>query len=144
MSFATRDILDDRQRSPGHKMTQRADEPSDERLMTDLDGPGVEAALSKLYDRYGRTVFGVGLKILDDRSMAEELVENLRLRPRQLLNLALSGHAQRRIGPLPQACTQNSPGIRWAVARRCRKGSVCGSSRGRGRVLAVVAGLKGP
>ena len=80
MGFATRDILNDRQRSPGHKMTQRADEPSDERLMTDLDGPGVEAALSKLYDRYGRTVFGVGLKILDDRSMAEELVQEVFLR----------------------------------------------------------------
>jgi RNA polymerase sigma-70 factor (ECF subfamily) len=80
MSFATRDILDDRQRSPGHKMTQRADEPSDERLMINLDGPGVEAALSKLYDRYIRTVFGVGLKILGDRSMAEELVQEVFLK----------------------------------------------------------------
>jgi RNA polymerase sigma-70 factor, ECF subfamily len=58
-------------------MTRRADEPSDERLVTNLDGPGVEAALSKLYDRYGRTVFGVGLKILGDRSMAEELVQEV-------------------------------------------------------------------
>ena len=61
-------------------MTQRADEPSDERLMTDLDGPGVEAALSKLYDRYSRTVFGVGLKILGDRSLAEELVQEVFLK----------------------------------------------------------------
>ena len=77
MSFATRDILNDGQRSPGHGMSQRADEPSDERLITDLDGPGVEVALSKLYDRYGRTVFGVGLKILGDRPMAEELVQEV-------------------------------------------------------------------
>jgi RNA polymerase sigma-70 factor, ECF subfamily len=80
MGFATRHILNDRQRSPGHKMTQRADEPSDERLMINLDGPGVEAALSKLYDRYSRTVFGVGLKILGDRSMAEELVQEVFLK----------------------------------------------------------------
>ena len=80
MSFATRDILNDRRRSPGHEMTQRADEPSDEQLMTNLDGPGVEAALSKLYDRYSRTVFGVGLRILGDRSMAEELVQEVFLK----------------------------------------------------------------
>src|SRR5919199_6578797 len=80
MSFATRDILDDRQRSPGHEMTQRADEPSDEQLIINLDGRGVEVALSKLYDRYSRTVFGVGLKILGDRSMAEELVQEVFLK----------------------------------------------------------------
>jgi RNA polymerase sigma-70 factor, ECF subfamily len=68
MGFATRDILNDRQRSPGHEMTRRANEPSDEQLMTNLDGPEVEVALSKLYDRYSRTVFGVGLKILGDLS----------------------------------------------------------------------------
>jgi RNA polymerase sigma-70 factor, ECF subfamily len=80
MSFATRSILNDRQRSPGHEMSQRADEPSDEQLMTNLDGPEVEVALSKLYDRYSRTVFGVGLKILGDRSMAEELVQEVFLK----------------------------------------------------------------
>ncbi len=80
MSFATRDILDDRQRSAGHEMTQRADEPSDEQLVANLDGPRVETALSKLYDRYSRTVFGVGLKILGDRSMAEELVQEVFLK----------------------------------------------------------------
>ena len=80
MSFATRDIFNNRQRSPGLEMSQRADEPSDEQLMTNLDGAGVEIALSKLYDRYSRTVFGVGLKILGDRSMAEELVQEVFLK----------------------------------------------------------------
>ena len=61
-------------------MSQRADEPSDEQLMTYPDGPGVEAALSALYDRYSRTAFGVGLKILSDRSMAEELVQEVFLK----------------------------------------------------------------
>ena len=61
-------------------MAQRADEPSDEQLMSNLDGPEVEAALSKLYDRYSRTVFGVGLKILGDRSLAEELVQEVFLK----------------------------------------------------------------
>jgi RNA polymerase sigma-70 factor, ECF subfamily len=55
----------------------RVGELSDEQLMTGLDGSEVEAALSKLYDRYSRTVFGVGLKILGDRSMAEELVQEV-------------------------------------------------------------------
>ena len=53
-------------------MTQRANEPSDEQLMDLVSGPEVEAAISALYDRYGRTVYGVGLKILGDRSSAEE------------------------------------------------------------------------
>jgi len=61
-------------------MSQRADGPSDEQLMTNLDGPEVEIALSKLYDRYSRTVFGVGLKILGDRSLAEELVQEVFLK----------------------------------------------------------------
>jgi RNA polymerase sigma-70 factor (ECF subfamily) len=45
-----------------------------------LDGSEVEAAIAALYDRYGRTVFGVGLKILGDRSMAEELVQEVFLK----------------------------------------------------------------
>jgi RNA polymerase sigma-70 factor (ECF subfamily) len=61
-------------------ITQRADEISDEQLMSRLGGLEVEAALSKLYDRYNRTVFGVGLKILSDRSSAEELVQEVFLK----------------------------------------------------------------
>jgi RNA polymerase sigma-70 factor, ECF subfamily len=61
-------------------MPQRADELSDEQLMTRLDGPEVEAALSELYDRYSRTVYGVGIKILGDRSSAEELVQEVFLK----------------------------------------------------------------
>ena len=61
-------------------MPQRADELSDEQLMARLDGPEVEAALSALYDRYSRTVYGVGLKILGDRSLAEELVQDVFLK----------------------------------------------------------------
>jgi RNA polymerase sigma-70 factor (ECF subfamily) len=61
-------------------MPTRMNELSDEQLMTRLDGPEVEAALSELYDRYSHTVFGVGLKILGDRSMAEELVQEVFLK----------------------------------------------------------------
>src|SRR5215216_3781688 len=53
---------------------------SDEQLMRRLDGSEVEAALSKLYDRYSRTVFGVGLKLLGERSLAEELVQEVFLK----------------------------------------------------------------
>jgi RNA polymerase sigma-70 factor (ECF subfamily) len=61
-------------------MSRRADGLTDEQLMTILDGPEVEVALSKLYDRYSRTVYGVGLKILGDRSTAEELVQDVFLK----------------------------------------------------------------
>lgn len=53
---------------------------SDEQLMDRLAGPEVETAISALYDRYGRTVFGVGLKLLGDRSLAEELVQEVFLK----------------------------------------------------------------
>ena len=58
-------------------MTQRADGQSDEHLMARLAGPEAEAALSELYDRYNRTVYGVGLKILGERPLAEELVQDI-------------------------------------------------------------------
>ena len=48
--------------------------------MSRLGGPEVEAALSKLYDRYSHTVYGVGLKILGDRSLSEELVQDVFLK----------------------------------------------------------------
>src|SRR5215216_3917839 len=82
MDIAMSDLLvcDRRRRSSHSVMSRRADEPSDEQLMTKLDGPEVEVALSKLYDRYTRTVFGVGLKILGDRSLAEELVQDVFLK----------------------------------------------------------------
>src|SRR3954454_19699772 len=61
-------------------MPTRMNKLSDEQLMTRLDGPEVEAALSTLYDRYSRTVFGVGLKLLGDRSLAEELIQEVFLK----------------------------------------------------------------
>jgi len=53
---------------------------SDEQLMTRLAGPEVEVALARLYDRYSRTVFGVGLKMLGDRSLAEDLTQEVFLK----------------------------------------------------------------
>jgi RNA polymerase sigma-70 factor, ECF subfamily len=61
-------------------VVQRAAELSDEQLMARLGGPELDAALSTLYDRYSRTVYGVGLKILGNRSLAEELVQDVFLK----------------------------------------------------------------
>jgi len=61
-------------------MPQRTDRLSDEQLMANLGGPEVEASISTLYDRYSRTVFGVGLNMLGDRSLAEELVQEVFLK----------------------------------------------------------------
>ena len=93
--------------------------------MDGLDGPEVEAALSTLYERYSRTVFGVGLKLLGgDRSLAEELVQEVFLKVwrssqtfnpsrgefstwlyRVTRNVALDLHRNRarRIRPVPDA-----------------------------------------
>ena len=61
-------------------VVQRAAELSDEQLMSCLGGPELNAAISTLYDRYSRTVYGVGLKILGNRSLAEELVQDVFLK----------------------------------------------------------------
>jgi RNA polymerase sigma-70 factor (ECF subfamily) len=61
-------------------VTRRADELSDRQLMEQVAGARPEAALSTLYDRYSRTVFGIGLKRLGDRSLAEEVVQEVFLK----------------------------------------------------------------
>src|SRR5215208_2148683 len=82
MDIAVSDLLenDSRYRRSHSVMSRRADKLSDEQLMTNLDGPEVERSISTLYERYSRTVFGVGLKILGDRSLAEELVQEVFLK----------------------------------------------------------------
>jgi RNA polymerase sigma-70 factor (ECF subfamily) len=82
MAIAEGDILESekRLRSSRSVRPQRADEISDEQLMVRLGGSRVEATISTLYDRYSRTVFGVGLKILGDHSLAEELVQEVFLK----------------------------------------------------------------
>ena len=59
---------------------RQADQLSDEQLMASMGESGAEATLSTLYDRYKRTVFGVGIKLLGDRSLAEELVQEVFLK----------------------------------------------------------------
>lgn len=71
---------DNERRRPGSVVPHRAHLLSDEQLIARLGGDEVEAAISTLYDRYGRTVFGVGLKLLGDRSLAEELVQEVFLK----------------------------------------------------------------
>ena len=82
MEVAAGDILesDGIRRGQRSVASQRADELTDEQCMTRLSGPEVEAALSALYDRYARTVYGVGLKILGNRSLAEDLVQEVFLK----------------------------------------------------------------
>jgi RNA polymerase sigma-70 factor, ECF subfamily len=74
MNIAAGDMFESHRR-PSSVTSQRADELSDEQLMTHLGGSGVEVAISELYDRYNRTVYGVGLKILGERSLAQELIQ---------------------------------------------------------------------
>ena len=82
MVVAAGDILESDGKGRGQRSvaSQRADELTDEECMTRLGGPEVEAALSALYDRYARTVYGVGFKILGNRSLAEDLVQDVFLK----------------------------------------------------------------
>src|SRR5215203_7019074 len=82
MNIAMSDLLESsrRRRDQHSVMSRPAEELSDEQLMSRLSGPEVELALSKLYDRYSRTVYGVGLKILGDRSLSEELLQEVFLK----------------------------------------------------------------
>jgi len=47
---------------------------SDEQLMTHI-AEGQEAALAVLYDRYATTVMGLAFKVVRDRTIAEEIVQ---------------------------------------------------------------------
>ena len=82
MSIAAGDVLESERKSRGPRLVRsgRMDALSDEQCMIRLDGPEVEVAFAQLYGRYGRTVFGVGLKILGDRSLAEELIQEVFLK----------------------------------------------------------------
>jgi len=82
MGVTVGDVLENESESGGarHVTSGQMNALSDEQLMMRLGGPEVEAALARLYDRYGRTVFGVGLKMLGDRSLAEEMTQEVFLK----------------------------------------------------------------
>ena len=63
MNVTAGDVLEGERRSWRLRpvTSGQMDALSDEQLMTRLEGAEVEAALARLYDRYSRTVFGVGL-----------------------------------------------------------------------------------
>ncbi|CAA9452701.1 MAG: RNA polymerase ECF-type sigma factor [uncultured Rubrobacteraceae bacterium] len=50
---------------------------TDEVLMRWVAGSGNGRALSELYDRYGGIVYGMGLRYLGDRTLAEDLVQDV-------------------------------------------------------------------
>ena len=82
MGVTVGDVLEGERRPGGLRpvTSGQMDALSDEQLVARFGGQEVEAAISRLYDRYGRTVFGVGLKMLSDRSLAEELTQEVFLK----------------------------------------------------------------
>jgi RNA polymerase sigma-70 factor (ECF subfamily) len=50
--------------------------PSDEELMAWIQGKDHQA-LDQLYTRYSRLVFGIALRVLNDKSEAEEVVQEV-------------------------------------------------------------------
>jgi len=68
----------------GHAEREGARQPrpvanaaSDEALARRVAAPGDDGALSTLYDRYGGMVYAMGLRLLGDRSLAEDLVQDV-------------------------------------------------------------------
>lgn len=59
------------------RLRETSSDPSqvDDETLIALIGAGDSAALSQLYDRYARLVFGLALRILDNRGLAEDLVQ---------------------------------------------------------------------
>jgi RNA polymerase sigma-70 factor, ECF subfamily len=82
MGVTAGDVLEGERRPGGARpvTSGQMDALSDEQLMARLGSPEVEAAIARLYDRYCRTVFGVGLKMLGDRTLAEELTQEVFLK----------------------------------------------------------------
>jgi RNA polymerase sigma-70 factor, ECF subfamily len=50
---------------------------TDEFLISRVAGSGDERALSELYDRYGGLIYGAGIRYLGDRTLAEDLVQDV-------------------------------------------------------------------
>ena len=50
---------------------------TDELLMSRVAESDDEDALSELYDRYGGLIYGAGIRYLGDRTLAEDLVQNV-------------------------------------------------------------------
>ncbi|CAA9462871.1 MAG: RNA polymerase ECF-type sigma factor [uncultured Rubrobacteraceae bacterium] len=50
---------------------------TDEALISRVAGSGDGRALSELYDRYGGLVYGAGMRYLGDRTLAEDLVQDV-------------------------------------------------------------------
>ena len=57
----------------------QSDAPADDELMLDLANGEVEA-LERLYDRYSSLVFSVGVRVLNDRQLAEDVTQDVFLR----------------------------------------------------------------
>jgi len=60
--------------SPTCTLTLAGSAPSDEALLSRI-AAGDDGALGQLYDRYGRLAFGLALRVIRDRALAEDAVQ---------------------------------------------------------------------
>ena len=74
-----RSLLRDVIQTEAPDAAQQADAPADDELMVGLAGGEIEA-LERLYDRYSSLVFSVGLRVLGDRQLAEDVTQDVFLR----------------------------------------------------------------
>lgn len=66
-------------RADGGTARSRELSPPDEELMARMGTGGIDA-LEQVYDRYSALVFSVGLRVLNDRQLAEDVVQEVFLR----------------------------------------------------------------
>jgi RNA polymerase sigma-70 factor (ECF subfamily) len=55
----------------------RLEDATDEVLISRVAKSGDRQALSELYDRYGNLIYGVGVRYLSDRTLAEDMVQDV-------------------------------------------------------------------
>lgn len=65
------------EREGGRRPRPAADAARDDVLARRVAAPGDDGALAALYDRYGGMVYAMGLRLLGDRSLAEDLVQDV-------------------------------------------------------------------
>jgi RNA polymerase sigma-70 factor, ECF subfamily len=66
----------DRRRRPSHDEAEREGCPSDQDLLADA-GRGDRAAFATLYDRYASRLFGLILMLVRDRTVAEDVLQEV-------------------------------------------------------------------
>ena len=134
---------------------------TDEFLMSRVVESDDEGALSELYDRYGGLIYGAGIRYLGDRTLAEDLVQDVFLSVwrsaasfdpsrasfatwiYRITRNRVTDIARRRSAHV-DCCTGRRRSIPRAGGRRWHRGDLEDVRRGRGALGALAGPPRGP